>query len=136
MANYFLPCVKKKHTAKYISTVCYIFTVCIHGKEVVRRLPDKKHTTNYRAHGKKPVFGSVCCVRRQGRHRELAPSSLRPYLSARLPWVFWSPLKFLLAPPLVTGWEVRPFFFLSHIFNSVGRKAPSISGSVFPGYAN
>jgi hypothetical protein len=44
--------VKKKHKAKYVFAVYYIFAVCAHGKVVICRVPDRKHTANYRAHGK------------------------------------------------------------------------------------
>jgi len=57
-ANYFFAVCKKKHMAKHVSTVCYIFAVCTHGKEVLCRVPNKKHTVNYQAHRKGPVSGS------------------------------------------------------------------------------
>ena len=53
-----LPCAKKKHTAKHDFIVCYIFTECPHDIEVLCRVPDRKHMTNYRAHDKEPDFGS------------------------------------------------------------------------------
>jgi len=45
--------------ANYVFTMCYIYTVCIHGKKVLCCMPDRKHTENYRAHGKEPDSGSV-----------------------------------------------------------------------------
>ena len=69
-----LPCALIKHTAKHVFavcqkkahgivwlcrvpkkihfTVCYIFTVCAHGQELLCHVSDKKHTANYRTHGK------------------------------------------------------------------------------------
>ena len=44
-----------KHTAKRFFTVCYIFTVCAHGKEVFCRVPDRKHTTTW--HTARARFG-------------------------------------------------------------------------------
>ena len=35
---------QKKHTAKHIFTVCHIFAVCAHSKEVLCRVPGRKHT--------------------------------------------------------------------------------------------
>ena len=45
------------HTTKQNFTMCYIFTVCTHRKKVVCNVPDRKHRTNYRTHGKEPDFG-------------------------------------------------------------------------------
>ena len=49
---YFTVC-KKKDTH-----VCFIFAKRAHGKKVVCRVPNRKHTANYRAHGKLPVSSS------------------------------------------------------------------------------
>ena len=50
---------QKKHTAKHDFAVYYIFAVCAHGKKIVWRVPNRKHTANYRAHGKEPDYGSA-----------------------------------------------------------------------------
>jgi len=47
-----------KHTAKHDFAVCYIFTVCPHSKEVLYRVPHRKHMANYRAQDKEPDSGS------------------------------------------------------------------------------
>ena len=39
--------------------VCNIFTVCAHNKELLCQVLNKKHTANYRTHGKEPVSGST-----------------------------------------------------------------------------
>lgn len=39
--------------------MCYIFAMCAHGKKINWRVRDRKHTTNYPAHGKEPDSGSA-----------------------------------------------------------------------------
>ena len=59
-----LPCAKKKHTAKHIFVVCCIFVVCAHGKEIICRMSDKKHTLNFLTHSKHEVSCSDVWQRR------------------------------------------------------------------------